>query len=115
MKNLLTTLLMCVSFIGISQNFSNDPKVISIIPTEGKSKEIKIKNDSKYAEVFIIYCCNNTDKYWKKIGSVSIFQLTEGKFFVQEGFNYAFNISGKRPISIGSNKEWKVRNKDIKD
>jgi len=119
MKN-LTTLLMSLFIIVTTlttsaQNFSHDPKVISIIATENKTKEIKIKNESKFAEVFVIWCHDNTQKYWTRVGTVSVFQMTEGKFFVKDGLSYGYNIEDERPIPIGSDREWRVRNKDIED
>lgn len=118
LKIAMITMFLFIVFTAITcraQNFSNDPKMISVMTTESKSKEIKIKNNSKYAEVFIIYKADNTQKYWTRIGSVSVFQRTLGKFYVEPGFNYAYNLEDHRPIPIGSDTEWKVRSKDIQD
>jgi hypothetical protein len=115
MKKILTLLFVLVASALISQNFSHDPKVISILPTESKTKEIKIKNESKFAEVFVVWCHDNTQKYWTRVGTVSVFQMTEGKFFVKDGLSYGYNLEDRRPIPIGSSKEWRVRNKDIEE
>lgn len=104
--------IVFVTITASAQNFSHDPKVISIIPTETKGKEIKIKNESHLPEVFIIYKHRPEDKYWEKIGSVSVFQMTEAKFYVEKGFTYGFNIEGKRPIKLGSDEKWEVRKGD---
>jgi len=120
-ENLAKTLVLMFLFIASTvltvsaQNFSHDPKVISIMPTDNKTKEIKIKNESKFAEVFVVWCHDNTQKYWTRVGTVSVLQMTEGKFFVKDGLSYGYNLEDRRPIPIGSDKEWRVRNKDIED
>jgi len=115
LKRTLIIMFLFVVFVTITasaQNYSNDPKTISVMPTESKSMEIKIKNESSIPEVFIIYKHDNTQKYWDKIGSVSVFQMTEAKFYVEKGFTYGFNIEGKRPIKLGSDEQWEVRKGD---
>jgi len=110
MKTILTFILMSISFIGETKNYTHDPKVISTVPTETKGREIKIKNESEIPEVFIIYKYNPGDHYWEKIGSVSVFSMTEAKFYVEKGPNYGFNVEGRRPIKIGADEhKWKVK------
>lgn len=111
---LFTALFIIVTCaITFGQCSSNSPKFIATIPTEAKSKEIVIKNQSKIPEIFIVYRAKNSSAYWEKIGSVSIFSMTEGKFYVEPGYLYAFNVEGERPIKIGSEDEkWKVRDRD---
>ena len=116
LASLITILLMLITATSVNaQNFSHDPKVISILPTENKSKEIKIKNNSKFAEVFVVWCHDNTQKYWSRVGTVSVLQMTEGKFYVKDGLSYGYNIEDERPIPIGSDRQWRVRNKDIEE
>ena len=113
MKNLLTMLLMSICFIGWSQNYSHDPKTISPIPTESKSLMIEVKNLSEFPEVFIIYRHDNSDKFWQRIGSISVFGNTVGKFYVEKGFIYGKAVEGKRPHKLGSDlPKWEVRNQD---
>jgi len=118
MKNeaIKTKLLFLLLFIvglaacSFSQNYTHDPKVISTVPTETKSFEIKIKNGSDIPEIFIIYKYVPGDHFWQKIGSVSVFSMTEAKFYVEKGPNYGFNVEGKRPIKIGADeKKWRVK------
>jgi len=105
---LLCTLM--VSFSAQSQNYTHDQKVISTMPTETKSFEIKIKNEGEIPEVFIIYKYIPGDHFWQKIGSVSVFSMTEAKFYVEKGPNYGFNVEGRRPIKIGADeKKWRVK------
>ena len=108
---LLTSIVIVLTAaLGMSQNFTHSPKVISTTPTESKSKEIKIKNSGEIPEVFIVYRYHDGQHYWEEIGSVSVFSNTEGKFYVEPKWHYGFNVEGKRPIKIGSSsKKWKVK------
>jgi hypothetical protein len=116
MKKILTLLFVLATSALISQNYSHDPKVISTIVTESKSKEIKIKNESTIPEIFIIYKFKKGDRYWKKIGSVSVFSMTEAKFYVEKDGTYGFNVEGRRPIKIGSSEtRYKIKQKDFED
>lgn len=107
--------LLMITFLGIAacgsaQSFTNDPKTVSTIPTDTKTHEIKIKNKSDFPEIFIVYKYNDGDHYWEKVGSVSVFSLTEAKFFVDKTGHYGFNVEGKRPIRIeNQNEKWKVK------
>ena len=110
MKKLICLVFLFVSFISISQNYTNDPKTISLVPTESKGKEIKVKNWLDIPEIFIIYAYQDGQHYWKQIGTVTVFAFTEGKFYVEKGFHYGYNVDGKRPIKIGSDEiKWKVK------
>lgn len=92
---------------------SNDPKMISIIATDTKSVEIKVKNDEGYPEIYIMYRYKPGDSHWARIGSVSIFPNTEAKFFVEPGYQYGYNVENKEPKKIGSKeKKWKVHYSD---
>ena len=116
MKKILTLLFILLTSVVISQNYSHDPKVISTILTESKNKEIKIKNESSIPEIFIVYKFGKGDRYWKKIGSVSVFSMTEAKFYVEKDGTYGFNVEGRKPIKIGSSEtRYKVRQKDFED
>jgi len=98
--------------IAVSQSYSNHLSKIGTIPTNDKSLKIKIKNGSEKPEVILIFKHDNNQKYWDLIGSVSVFQLSEGTFYVKEGFTYGYALEGHRPIKIGSEEQYKVRRGD---
>jgi len=121
----LFIMLLCIISIGLAEAtaqvrntvevevHSHNIKVATTFETPGHTKRIITHNAGRWSTLYMLYRFRDGDLLWECVGVVTIPGMTKGVFFVQDGYNYGFEIEGEEPDALGGRgKKYKVKDKD---
>lgn len=97
------------------ENHSHNVKVATTFETQEHTQRVIVHNTGTWSQLYILYRYKTGDMFWTSIGIVTVPGMTKGIFYVEEGYNYGFEIEGVQPQSLsGKGKKFKVKNRDRK-
>ena len=99
----------------VVETHSHNVKVATTFETPEHTKRLVVHNDGKWSQLYILFRHKQGDLFWESIAVVTVPGRTKGIFYVEDGFNYGFEIEGMSPKTLGGKgRRFKVKNKDRK-